>query len=92
MDKNNIRTSNDALIYLTDCTLATVEGMAIKKSRLKSEFIRQISITQVGMDYIIYTKIIFPNESRIREIIFMHNGSVAKWASKYMLECCDGGG
>ena len=40
--KNYVKTPEQALSYLTDCTLATVAIMAMKKSRSKREFERQI--------------------------------------------------
>lgn len=46
MRKENIRTSFDALLYFTDCTLATVDKMAITKSRNQGEYKRQKSIAQ----------------------------------------------
>lgn len=50
MSKDNIRDHIDALIYMTECTLATVEHMMCIKSKTKSEFQRQKNIAQVGID------------------------------------------
>lgn len=42
----------DMIAYMTDCTLATVADMAMKKKVPKYEFQRQISIAQQGMDFL----------------------------------------
>lgn len=48
-----VRTSEDALAYILDCNLATVEGMAMKKSRPSGEYARQIAIAQKTYDWAI---------------------------------------
>lgn len=52
MFKDRVRTSEEALVYITDCTLATVSGMAMTKSRKKGEYQRQIAIAQTAIDWI----------------------------------------
>jgi len=47
-----MRTAEDMVDYLIDCTLATVEDMCWKKSISKSEFERQCSIAQTGYDFL----------------------------------------
>jgi len=47
----DVNTAEKALTYLVDCTLATVEEMASKKSRSKCEYNRQISIAQNGINW-----------------------------------------
>lgn len=42
----------DALLYLLDCTLATVARMAPMKSKSKHEYNRQIAIANRGMNYL----------------------------------------
>ncbi len=51
MLKKDVRTEAQALAYLVDCTLATVTDMAMKKSRKKHEYARQISIAQAGVNW-----------------------------------------
>ena len=46
MRYGDIRSPQDALAYLLDCSLATVEDLARKKTRSKYEYERQISIAQ----------------------------------------------
>lgn len=48
----SVRTELDALAYMTECTLATVERLGMIRSRKKSEFERQIGIAQKGIDWI----------------------------------------
>lgn len=51
MSKHQVRDTSGALAYLTDCTLATVSDLAMKKSASKSELRRQISIAQNAIDW-----------------------------------------
>ena len=48
MRKAEVRDPAQALVYITDCTLATVCDLATKKKKSKSEFARQISIAQTS--------------------------------------------
>ncbi len=82
MFPHHVRTPEDAFLYMTDCTLATVRGMAIKKTPPKYEFERQISIAQTAVDWI---KEMHLNTSTIRanDVILLHNGSVKDWVNQY---------
>ena len=51
MRECDVRSTGDALAYITDCTLATVCDMACKKSRPKHEFQRQINIAQKAVNW-----------------------------------------
>lgn len=51
MRSQNVKSPADALAYALDCTLATVDDMAMKKSRPKSEYARQKSIAQQILDW-----------------------------------------
>lgn len=84
MQKHQVRTPEQALAYLVDCTLATVSGMALLKSRKKSEFERQIAIAQQGIDWMKEMKI-DPATSRAEEII-NQGTTVTQWAERYMPE------
>lgn len=47
-----IKTPEDMIDYLIDCTLATVESMCLRKSVVKSEFERQCNIAQKAIDFL----------------------------------------
>lgn len=83
--KCRVNTPEQAVLYLTDCTLATVSMMASKKSRGKCEYQRQISIAQTGFDWLLsYPGIIDSSQgSRVLEIRDNYSGSVAEWAKEY---------
>jgi len=68
MRKCDVRSPEDALVYITDCCLATVSRMAMKKSRPKGEFTRQISIAQQACDWMQYMGI-DPKGTRAEDII-----------------------
>jgi len=82
MLERNVRSPEDALVYLVDCTLATVSSMAMKKSRTKGEFQRQISIAQKGLNWLREMGIPL-DSSRAEDICEKHNGSVEEWANTY---------
>ena len=48
-DKQIFNCSDDALCYLTECTMSTVEQLADKKSATKGELARQRSLAEIGM-------------------------------------------
>jgi hypothetical protein len=80
MRKDQIRGSQDAMVYIVDCTLATVETMALCKSRSKSEYQRQAAIAQIGVDWLLLDKV--PIEgTRIASV--KEFGSVQKWADSF---------
>lgn len=82
--KHEVRTPEQALLYLTDCTLATVASMAMKKSKSKSEFERQINIAQTAVDWIVqFENIHIQIDSRIYQVTSLPNRSVKEWASQY---------
>lgn len=81
--KHLIRTPEQALVYLADCTLATVSGMAMLKSRKKNEFERQISIAQTAVDWIKDFKIEVAVDSRIYQVLSLQSRKVSEWAEKY---------
>jgi hypothetical protein len=83
MMKHRVSNESQAIEYITDCLLATVSGMASKKSKSKYEYERHIQIAQTAIDW--HESFCIPPEkaSRAFEIIHFHDGSVAKWAMKY---------
>lgn len=69
--------------YLTECTLATVDDLAMKKSRPKGEFARQQLIAQRGIDWL--ASRIFTNDSvsgRVKDVFNNHNGNVEAYAQE----------
>ena len=83
MMKHLVRTPEQALIYLADCTLATVADMAMKKSKSKSEFKRQISIAQTAVDWIKDFSINIEVESRVYKVLATPDRKVETWAASY---------
>lgn len=82
MMKYQVRSPEDALVYMIDCTLATIQSMAMRKSKSRSEYKRQISIAQTGIDWARGMKIGF-NGTRIAGVVNECGGNVAEWAQLY---------
>jgi len=80
MFKRDVNNSERLVAYLVDCTLATVSDMAMKKSRGKYEYERQISIAQFAVDKMIDMHI-DPETSRAKDIV--GKMTVADWARQY---------
>lgn len=76
----NVRSTDEALAYLTNCTLATVSSLAMKKSRSESEYKRQISIAQKACDWM-HCFDVFDAGNRAHEIIGIC--TVQEWADKW---------
>ena len=83
MRKCDVRTPEQALAYVTDCTLATVCDLAAKKSRSKSEFERQKAIAQSGIDWMVDMKVDVRG-TRAQQVIEQYSRSVDAWAAKYL--------
>ena len=81
MMKHEVRAPGQALDYITDCCLATVCDMAMKKSRPKGEFARQISIAQTAINWMIDFEI--RPTSRAHEVINEFKGDVGAWSDKF---------
>ena len=77
-----MRNEGEALVYLIDCTLATVCGMALNKRRPAGEFRRQISIAQKGLDWAIAFRV--PLSSRPKDVVEKFRGSVNEWAHDFI--------
>jgi len=79
----NLRSQEDALAYLTECTLATVCHMAGLSKPPKGELSRQISIAQTGIDWV--KTMVEPGDrygcGRVQEIID-EGISVETWAAR----------
>jgi len=83
MMKHTVRNPADALAYITCCNLATVCDMAMKKSRPKAEFKRQMQIAQTAIDWMQAMGVDF-STTRAKDVVVC--GSVEKWAEKFMPE------
>lgn len=81
--KHLVRTPEQALVYLADCTLATVATMAMKKSKSKCEFERQIGIAQTAVDWIKDFKIEIQINSRVYNVLTLPDQKVTTWAASY---------
>lgn len=77
MMKYQIRTTEQMLAYITDCTLATVCDMACKKSIPRNEFSRQIEIAQTAINWMVQAGI---DTSTTRAEDVLEIGSVRDWA------------
>lgn len=75
----------DALAYLTECTLATVTDLKMKKSASKSETARQIRIAQIGVDWCNSEKVNTDaiHASRVTEVTSKYNSRVESWAEQF---------
>lgn len=79
MRECDVRTPEDALSYLVDCTLATVTSMAMRKSRPKGEYARQIRIAEKGIRWMREMGVDLEG-TRAEDIV---GTDVAGWAKKY---------
>ena len=68
MLRTQIRSPEDALAYLTDCCLATVSSLSMKRSRGKADYERHISIAQTAVDQLISFGI-DPGVTRAKKVI-----------------------
>lgn len=71
--------TEDALVYLTDCTLATVDDLAMRKRPPVREYRRQKNIAQFGIDWI-QTMPEIPRASRVKDVIDEFAGNVEAYA------------
>lgn len=81
MQKHQINNTGQALAYITDCTLATVCEMAMKKKRPKHEFERQMSIAQTAINWMVQMGV---DVTTTRAEDVLKDGDVQAWAAKYM--------
>ena len=78
--KHEVNTTEKALAYIIDCTLATVADMAMKRSRGKHEYKRQISIAQTAIDWSVLFGV---DLSSTRGADVLKVGSVQSWADSF---------
>lgn len=82
LNANTLRTHEDGLAYMVECTLATVSGLLLKKSPPKSELRRQISIAQAGITCL-GASADFTGGLRLNEIHQKFENNVQAWADDY---------
>jgi hypothetical protein len=75
LTRDRVRSPEDALAYVTDCTLATIDSYP--KSGSKSELKRQISIAQCSIDWMRQMDI--EPSGRAVDVIEKFEGSVQAW-------------
>ena len=80
MNKDNVRNPEQALAYITDCTLATVAHMAMRKSRPKHEYARQKAIAQRAITWMDNMRIDYKG-TRAADVL--DAGSVDAWAKQF---------
>jgi hypothetical protein len=76
----HFETPEGALLYMTECTLATVERAIMKSSYPKSELKRQINIAQVGVSFFHHRNI--KTSGRVLDVCLDYDGDVAAWAEE----------
>jgi hypothetical protein len=81
MQRHAVRTPAEALVYITDCNLATVCDMATKKRRPKLEFERQILIAQRAINWMQDMGVDF-STTRAKDVVAC--GGVKEWARMFM--------
>lgn len=80
MYKHDVSSPEQALAYITDCTLATVADMAMSKSRPKHEYARQKAIAQQAITWMDNMRIDYKG-TRAADV--QDAGSVDAWAKRF---------
>jgi hypothetical protein len=80
--RHEIRSPADLVAYLTDCTLATVADLRMKRSASKSETKRQIAIAQLALDKGVQMGVAF-HRTRGQEVLAKFGGDCTEWAAQY---------
>lgn len=80
MRRDRVSNAGDALVYVIDCTLATVCDLATKKSRSQYEFARQKSIAQNSIDWAVRFGL---DLTGTRATQVLEYGNVDKWANQF---------
>lgn len=83
MHKNDVKTPDEALAYLTSCTLATVEWMCGNKSRPVGEFNRQVEMARSSLDWCRQFGVQH-SESRIQDV--ERAGGLDNWVAQQIAQ------
>ena len=81
--KERVHDEKSALLYAANCQLATVSDLAMKKSRGKWDYERQIKLAQNLVDWIHEFKIEVDKGNRVADIMALPSRSVKEWAEQY---------
>lgn len=82
MRREQVKDERMALLYLGDCQMATVESLAMTKSRKKGDYERQINIAQLYCDWIKEFQIPVDPNNRI-QLVYDAGGSVAEYLKPF---------
>lgn len=77
--RNGINSPEEALVYMTECTMATIAHMGSLSSKIKGEFNRQISIAQTGIDALRAFHIVPKKGTRVHDVLFNKHATVSTW-------------
>ena len=81
---DQIDNPRQALLYLTDCALATVGDIAISGKKInKFEYERHILIAQTAIDLLMKFNIEIGVYTRIYEVVVLNKKSVKEWAKSH---------
>ena len=83
MMKNRVKNETEAFLYITECLLATVSDMAMKKSRKKHEYQRHIEIAQTAINWVRTFDMNPEKGSRVYDVLMFPVGGVQEWAKQY---------
>lgn len=78
----DVKTEADVIAYMIDCTLATVDTLASKKSRGKHEYQRQKKMAAQAITWARRLGIDL-STTRAKYVIDEYNGDVDAWAMQY---------
>lgn len=81
MNMHEVRDANQALAYITDCTLATVTDLASRARPPKHELQRQIGIAQKAIDWMDLFQVDY-SSTRAADVK-RQGGSVEDWAAQF---------
>lgn len=83
MKKELVKNPSHAFIYMIECSLATVSHMALLKKKSASEFKRQISIANFGIEKCIEFNLSVPIDSRVYEVLASETRKVEDWVKRF---------
>jgi len=81
MLKRDIKTIEQAMAYQTDCQLATVVEFAVRKTKAKRDYRRQINIAQSMIEWCVKFGVDV-STTRADVVIDCYDGNVSAWAAE----------
>jgi hypothetical protein len=78
-----VHDEKDALLYLINCQLATLTDMAMRKSRPKYEYKRQIDIAQNLVNWIQEFHIEVDEGNRVQGVLDTPSKTVEEWVKRF---------